>query len=218
MLDADGNFRIHELMPDHTWRIAGNVVDDRVASTADLLYDGSKLYVASRDATTPLEVSRMSFQPLTRSWTVDTGFPVTVNSTGSESAAIEKDSTGQLWVTWTKSLKVWVSHTTTDDLTWSTPTQPAVGDTTITADDVSGLISFKGKIGIMYSDEGDQKFSFAVHQDTDPDGTWSYESITGGPLFADDHVNLKNVSDDPSGRVYAVVKTSKNDPVDAPPT
>ena len=218
MLDADGNFRIHELMPDHTWRIAGNVVDSRVDSTADLLYDGSKLYVASRNPSTPLQVSRMSFQPLTRSWTVDTGFPVTVNAGGSESAAIEKDSTGQLWVTWTKSLKVWVSHTTIDDQTWSTPTQPAVGDTTISADDISGLISFKGKIGIMYSDEGDQKFSFAVHQDTDPDGTWSYESITNGALFADDHINLKNVSDDPAGRVYAVVKTSKNDPVGAPPT
>ena len=50
-----------------------------------------------------------------------------------------------------------------------TPTQPAVGDTTISADDLSGLISFQGKIGIMYSDEGDQKFSFAVHSDGDPD-------------------------------------------------
>ncbi len=218
MLDSDGKFRIHELMPDHSWRIAGNVVDDRVASTADLLYDGTKLYVASRDPSSPLEVTRMSFEPVTRSWTVDLGFPKAVNSGGSESAAIEKDSTGRLWVTYTRSLKVWVTHTTTDDQTWTTPTQPQVGDTTISADDLSGLISFQGKIGLMYSDEESEKFSFAVHKDGDPDSTWSYESITNGALFADDHLNLKNVSDDPSGRVYAVVKTSKNDPTDAPPT
>ena len=218
MLDSDGKFRIHELMPDHSWRIAGNVVDDRVASTADLLYDGTKLYVASRDPSSPLEVTRMSFEPVTRSWTVDLGFPKAVNSGGSESAAIEKDSTGRLWVTYTRSLKVWVTHTTTDDQTWTTPTQPQVGDTTISADDLSGLISFQGKIGLMYSDEENEKFSFAVHKDGDPDSTWSYESITNGALFADDHLNLKNVSDDPSGRVYAVVKTSKNDPTGAPPT
>ncbi len=211
MLDSDAKFRIHELMPDHTWRIAGNVVDSRASSTADVLYDGSKLYIASRQASTPLEVTRMSFQSSARSWTVDSGFPTKVNSGGSESASIEKDSTGKLWITYTKSSRVWVAHTTTSDTTWGAPYQPVVNDTTITADDLSGLISVKGKIGVMYSDEGDEKFSFAVHQDGASDSQWSYETAAAGPMLADDHLNLKNVGDDPAGRVYAVVKTSTND-------
>jgi hypothetical protein len=211
MLDADGKLRIHELLSNHTWRQAGAVVDNRVSSTADLLFDGTQLYVASRDGTTPLRVSRMSFDATDRSWNLDAGFPVTVNAGGSESASIEKDSTGMLWVTWTRSKTVWVSHTTTSDTSWVNGYRPTVADTAVTSDDISGLISFQGKIGVMWSDQGDNKFAFAIHQDGAPDNQWTNETALGGPKLADDHINLKSLSDDPQGRVYAVVKTSLND-------
>lgn len=218
MLDADGKLRIHELMPDHTWRQAGSVVDDRASSTADLLFDGTSLYVASRDNASPLRISRLSFDDVNRAWTLDAGFPVTVNSGGSESASIEKDSTGTLWVTWTRSKAVWVSHTTGSDTSWVAGFRPSVADTAVTSDDISGLISFRGRIGVMWSDQGDNRFGFAIHQDGAPDNQWTSETAMGGQKLADDHLNLKSLSDDLQGRVYAVVKTSLNDLAASAPT
>ncbi len=219
MLASDGTFRIHELMPDHTWRPTVGVVDNRSNSTGDVLWDGSKLYVATRQASTPLRVTRLSFDPTARSWTPDAGFPITVpTGGGSESASIDKDSLGRLWVTWTRGNTVWVAHTTTDDSTFGAPFKPQVADTAISSDDLSGLVAFRGKIGVMWSDQDTGAFRFAVHRDTDPDSQWSFESALSGPSIADDHLNLKNVNDDNRGRVYAIVKTSLNDTASPSPT
>ena len=50
---------------------------------------------------------------------------------------------------------------------------------------------------------------FAVHDDLDPDTTWQpSETAIQGPGTADDHINLKSLQSDGSGRVYAAVKTS----------
>src|SRR5207248_926120 len=56
------------------------------------------------------------------------------------------------------------------------------------------------------------KMRFTTHHDGDPDGTWGpLETALGGPEMADDHINMKTVASDPSGKLFAVVKTSKGD-------
>ena len=79
-------------------------------------------------------------------------------------------------------------------------------------DDVPAIIAFGGdKIGLMWSNQLDKKFYFAVHRDGDPDQTWQASEVAfGGGVncstgCANDHLNLKT---DGSGKVYVGVKTA----------
>jgi hypothetical protein len=212
MLDpTDSQVQVFELMPDHTWRPTGTVVDNRPDSTGDALWDGTKLYVASRQASSPLRVVRFSYSPSTRRYTGDAGFPLNVNTGGSESAAIAKDSTGRLWITYTRSKQVWVAHTTTSETTWSAPFVPPVADTTITSDDISSIVAFKGRVGVMWSNQTSGTFRFAVHQDGAAADAWTLETALQGTGMADDHINLKTLAGDASGRVHAAIKTGQDE-------
>src|SRR4051794_14182209 len=206
---------IHELMPDHTWRDTGVVVDSRVNSTGDALWSSrnNKLWVASRAAGSNLVVNRFSYTSATRSWTGDAGFPVALNSGGSsESATIDQAADGKYWITYTRGSRVWVSHSTDDTgNTWIPPYQPAVPDTVISSDDLSAIIAFGPSVGVMWSDQQSGAFRFAIHDNADPDTVWRVEDASAGLLTSDDHINLKQLVGDPQGRIFAVVKTSAND-------
>jgi hypothetical protein len=211
---------VYRLLADHTWVSASGTVDDRPTSTGDALWDEAtqKLYVVSRDSSTAVRVFRLSFDAGAMTWSVDPGFETTVFNGGVESAAIAKDSQGRLWVTWTKSKSVWVSHTTSGDTGWIVPFKPKSPDTTIKADDLSSIVAFRGQVGVMWSDQESGAFRFAIHKDGDPDSTWTTENALAGSSLADDHINLKNYVEDPSGRIFAVVKTSLNDLTTSAPT
>jgi methionine-rich copper-binding protein CopC len=213
---------IHELMPDHTWRDTGVVVDNRANSTGDALWSSrnNKLWVASRASGSNLVVNRFSYTSATRSWAVDSGFPVTVNSGGaSESATIDQAADGKYWITYTRGSRVWVSHSTDDTgNTWIPPYQPAVPDTVISSDDLSAIIAFGSSVGVMWSDQQSGAFRFAIHDNADPDTVWRVEDASAGLQTPDDHINLKQLVGDPQGRIFAVVKTSANDSATVAPT
>lgn len=211
---------IHELMPDHTWRDTGAVVDTRLNSSGDALWDSAsgKLFVVSRADGSNLQVGRFSYTAATRTWVRD-GSPVTVNSGGgSESASIDRDSLGRLWVTYTQGSRVYVAHSDASGGNWTAGFLPPVSDTSIKSDDLSAVIAFGTSIGVMYSDQVSGKFWFAIHDDADPDSVWRLEDATANLLSVDDHINLKQLVGDPQGRIFAAVKTSANDPVGAKPT
>jgi RTX calcium-binding nonapeptide repeat (4 copies) len=211
---------IYQLGADHVWHDTGTVVDPRVTSTADVLWTGSKLYVASRTGgpTGKIQLFRYSYSVATDSYSRDNGFPVTVGGAGgSESVTVDRDSVGHLWVTFTRNAVVWVAHSTSSDRAWVDPFRIPGIDTDVSADDISSLISMGNEVGVLWSDQVSQVFRFAVHVDTDPDTDWSMEVAYSGTRIADDHMNLKSLLGDDGGRVYAAVKTSLgNDPVDPP--
>jgi hypothetical protein len=68
----------------------------------------------------------------------------------------------------------------------------------------------------MWSNQLTSKMYFAVHLDVDASGVWHAEETAlpgpndcnGAGACADDHINLKSLQVDVSGRVYAAVKTS----------
>jgi uncharacterized repeat protein (TIGR02059 family) len=205
-----------------TWTATSTVLDDRSNTMADVLWDGSKLYVASHvfqeNGSTsgfPSRLYRFSYNPSTDAYSLDTGFPVQINDVKTETLVIDKDSTGQLWATWTAGTPktVWVNRTaclaTCDDAVWGTPFQ--LSTNTLLPDDISSLVAFgppgDRRIGVMWSDQDvDDTMWFAVHADGDDDLTWSApEAAVAGANAADDHINLKS---DASGRVYAATKTS----------
>jgi len=218
---ASDDFHIFKLdLATQEWSDTGVAVDDRDTTLADALWDGSHLYVASHvmkeDSTgtagNPSRLYRYSYAGGT--YSLDAGFPVTINDTSSETLVIDRDSTGQLWATWTgKNVSgqtvVWVASTACapacDDKVWNAPTQ--LSAIALKADDISSLVAFGGsKIGVMWSDQTDATMWFAVHEDSAADGTWGAPEVAiSGTKTADDHMNLKA---DSSGRVFAATKTA----------
>jgi hypothetical protein len=200
---------IHRRNANHTWSSTGIVVDSRLNSTADAQLVGTKLYVASRTATGNLIFIRYSVGGGT--YVRDAGFPVTLATGGSESLSFARDSTGQIWATWTRVNRVYLAHTNSSDASWSSSLVP-VSDNTVAADDISAIAAFKGHVGIMWSDQQSSAFRLAVHSDTAGDGTWTLETPLSGAGNVDDHVSLKAVTTDASGRLFAAVKTALDMP------
>jgi hypothetical protein len=221
------------------WVDTGVAIDSRDKSLADMLWDGTHLYAisairqggASSDPT--VRLYRYSYHASTLSYSLDAGFPVALftpaSSADLETTTIDEDSTGQLWATFTYAndpgncptlascpagRSVLYTHSGATDLQWSTPAVlPVAHASDVSGDDISTVVHFGTSIGVMFSDQnadanGASADYFAVHADGAPDGTWSEETPLQGVLMADDHLNLKAA---PDGRVYAAVKTSRND-------
>ena len=218
-------FHIYRLdQSTQTWVDQGTQIDDR-KSKADCLWDAAnlKLYVASHISTTNGVSStdttkwgrlyRFTYNPVDKSYTLDSGFPVAITRGLSETLALAKDSTGTLWVTYVENNRVMVNHSTTSDATWGTPYILPVdsASTTLTSDDIASVIAFGGnKIGIIWSNENTKKDYFSIHNDGDPATAWSgpetaLPTSNASGAWADDHINLKT---DSTGRIFAAVKTS----------
>jgi hypothetical protein len=195
------------------WQDTGVQIDARTNVRSDTLWDGSKLYVAthvfseSPQSGNPSNLYRFSYNTSNDRFTLDAGFPAQINNWRTETLVLAKDSTGQLWATWTQQSQVFVNRSLASASQWGTPFA-LPGGTGITADDISSVVSFGGnRIGIMWSDQNDDQMKFAVHQDsTASDTSWSgAEVAASGSNIADDHINLKAEA---NGRVYAATKTS----------
>jgi hypothetical protein len=200
------------------WSDTGTLVDARNASRADALWDGPHLYVVSAGTEAGLEEHgarflRYSYDPSAERYTLDEGFPVTISEGGAEAVSIAKDSTGKFWATYTQGegdlLRVYVTHTVgSDDTEWVEPSVPPLEGTTVDSDDVSAVVAFSSKIGLMwgnqYDESGQAGYHFAIHKDGEPDNEWRSDTPVLKSTMSNDHVNLKA---DSEGRVYAVTKT-----------
>ena len=220
------------------WQDKDTVVDARPNARGDALWDAKdgKLYVVSgttvrsewssppsNDAVTSgsAALHRFSYNASTKTYSEDAGFPVTLHKGSTESITVAKDSLAKLWVTYTtvssdNSNRVYVNHSTTSDTEWATPFVLPTTNAQVHYDDISAVTSFQGdKIGIMWSNQkpGQKKFYFAVHQDGQPDKSWQTEVAYGGGKnctggFANDHLNLRQLTSDGSGRLFAAIKTA----------
>jgi len=201
------------------WSDTGVAVDTRDSTRADTLWDAAsnKLYVASHVYSTSGQPAtsgstgrlyRYTYNALAGSYSLDPGFPVNINSAKTETLVIDKDSTGTLWATWTQGSRIYVNHSVGgSDASWGTPYIVPGGGTSLTSDDISSLIHFGGThIGLMWSNQADHHFYFAVHNDGAGDSAWSSGAVTAAAYTSDDHVNLKT---DSAGRVYAAVKSGE---------
>ena len=232
---AAGDYHIYRLdLDSQTWVDTGTPLDDRENSKADVLWDGQKLYVVSHIQTvngqprlSPSEWGRLyrySYDTTTRTYTRDAGFPVDVTRGKSETLTIAKDSNGTLWVTYVEgeldqvanNHRVMVNHSNGDDAVWAEPfpLPVDVASATVADDDISSVVAFQGdKIGVMWGNQATSKVYFAVHRDGDPASVWqAEETALPGPncsgTCVDDHINLKSIQSDSSGRVFAAIKTS----------
>lgn len=225
------DFRIHKYnATSHTWAATSTVVDARNGSQGDYLWDGSALYVASVNGDTDtgaILVFKFTYNAGSDTYTLDPDFRQDHTGDGdleaglivghgpAETVTIAKDSTGQLWVTFDNPVdatnrKVMINRSTTDEQTWGTEFQ--VGDN-IGPDDISAIIAYGGDtVGVLMSEhrvgDADSAFHFVTHADNAADTTWTAAgSISGGPEFAEDHINLKLTATS-SGTILAALKTN----------
>ncbi|WP_159616261.1 hypothetical protein [Arthrobacter zhaoguopingii] len=235
--------KIHRLdAATQEWQETETVVDARPNARGDALWDerGGKLYIVSgttvlsewgsppsREAVTSgsAELHRFSYNPSTKTFSRDAGFPVTLHQGSSESITVAKDSVGKLWVTYTvvsadNTNRVHVNHSTTSDSAWGTPFVLPTTNAQAHHDDISAVTAFQGnKIAVMWSNQRSEqkRFYLAIHQDGQPEKSWQTEiaygagnNCTGG--CANDHLNLRQLTTDGSGRLYAAIKTSAQQP------
>ncbi|MCW3065550.1 MAG: hypothetical protein JWN32_2722 [Solirubrobacterales bacterium] len=199
-----------------TWVNTGTPLDVRRSSWADTLWDGTHLYLASAgvnpaSASDSAKLYRYSYSATTKTYAVDSGFPVTIVSGGMEAIVLDKDATGALWATWTRGNQVYVNATSGADTAWGTPFVVPGAGTTVTPDDISSVVSLKGSIGVMWSNQVDGTMYFAEHHNGDPLATWAAPTkVVQGAKMADDHINLKSMQE-VNGQVFATVKTSLSD-------
>lgn len=192
------------------WSDTGIALDDRENSWADVLWDGSFLYVASGTTSGPGRLYRYTYDanPLdSKPYKLSPGFPVQVTSHGMEALVMAKDGTGTLWITYTNGKKVYVARSDGSDSSWITPyVLPVPEASGLLGDDISSIVAYDGHIGVMWSNQTLMNMVFATHVNGALDNQW--QSVSSYTPSADDHINLKSLHADSAGNVFAVVKTS----------
>jgi PKD repeat protein len=223
---ADGTYRIQSFnMATQTWSsgVTGAAVDNRNRSHADVLWDGTNLWVASShergsnvSPNGDLRVYKFSYSSASKTYALAGGFPIAVAhgvaGDGTYAATIAKAPNGLLWISYTQGNTVMVVHSTnTAGSAWTAPfALPGQGNPIVGDNDQAAIINLSNGVGVLWSNQtsGDEAFYFAGHKDGDADGTWgTRETAYGGSgqLGADGHISLKA---DGTGRIVAAVKTS----------
>jgi len=199
-------------------------VDDRSTTKADVLWDGTKLYIASHiwgtsGGSGTAEFYRYSYNPTTDVYSLDSGYPVTLNNSKTEALIITKDSTGVLWATWMDDGQVYVDHTqNNDDSDWKFSPNglelPATNANNANSDDLASIVAYNGRVGVLWSNQDEKDVYFASHVDGTSDTSWTsvVAWTMGSSQVADDHINLAAVTTDPDVPVVAAVKTGIDNP------
>ena len=129
---------------------------------------------------------------------------------GVETATVEMDSTGRLWVASDTKSTIEVRYA---DGVYSSFSKPITIASGITTDDISSIIAMPNHtIGVMWSNQNAKRFGFRTHVDGADPTQWSADEVPAGQSalnighgMADDHIHLAVES---NGTLYAAVKTS----------
>jgi hypothetical protein len=179
---------------------------------ADVKVDGNLVHVllfngtATQLATLQYDAPDNRFDP----WAQQPDVVDVPLASGVETATVEVDSTGRMWIASDAKTTVEVRYSDGDYTDWSAPITIASG---INTDDISAIIAMPNhQIGVFWSDQSTDRFGFRLHADGADPNTWSADEVPAGQSalnigsgMADDHMHLAVSSD---GTLYAAVKTS----------
>ena len=207
------SYRIHRLDEGaQSWVESGTSVDNRNDTKSDALWDVSsqKLYVLSHVRELPAAVAssssdyarlyRFDYNSTTQSYALDSGFPVDVSNATTDSMVLEKDSTGRLWVTYNLGQQILMNASATSDTDWDPVNGsfvlPVGSAANVQNDDLSSVLSFDNRIGVMWSNQVTDEMYFAEHLDgSSPESGWSGAAVAfngAGNQSADNHISLKD--------------------------
>lgn len=205
------------------WHDTGTLVDERPTADPDFLWNGEHLYVVSAGPGSGTRhegrVLRFSYDAAQDRFTLDRNFPVTIFPAGTTAAVITQDSLGTLWVAYAAEQRIWLVRSLENEANWSAPFALPAAPADVTPEDIASVVAFgPGRIGVMWSDQLEDRVYFSVHRDGDPDDAWSEpEIVIDGLGSSDDHINLKAYPDGTGTGVVAALKTSQDqiEPVNA---
>ncbi|MCP2045568.1 T9SS type A sorting domain-containing protein [Pontibacter sp. HSC-36F09] len=127
---------------------------------------------------------------------------------GVETATIDIDGTGRMWLASAGVSNINVRWSDAPYNNWSAPITIATG---VDDDDICAVIAMPGKIGVLWSNQNTNRFGFKMHQDGAAPGSWFDDEVPAsqsaqnvGNGMADDHLNIAIASD---GTLYCAVKT-----------
>jgi hypothetical protein len=127
----------------------------------------------------------------------------------SETATIDIDSLGRMWVCYeNKSARtVEVRYSDNNYANWSGAITVASG---IGSDDIAGLVAMGGgQIGVFWSSQPTSRFGFRTHSDNADPNSWNAAEVPAAQSaqsgMADDHLHLAAAAD---GTLYVAAKTS----------
>ncbi len=167
-----------------------------------LLFDGSNSRLAS------VEYASNHYEM----WSLRPSLVNVPVSSSAETAVIDVDSTGRMWVAYDTSSSVDVRYADLGSQysNWSSAITVGSG---IKSDDIGSIIAMpNGTIGVMWSNQNTDRFGFRVHVDGSNPNTWLNDEVPAsqsaqnkGGGMADDHMHMTVASD---GTLYVAVKTS----------
>ena len=202
--------RVHELMPDHTWRPTEAVTSTDATETGDAYEDGDgAVHVVTRHNDRGLYYSKLTFDAATDEYTATP--PALITKRGRVApATIAKEDAGRLWVAWATPYDVSLAWSD-DGRTWTPQLLADAGDGT--SQEAAALINYGNRLGVMWSDQATDTFYFASHRSGDPrTARWPKEVALAGPAQADNHISLVRIPGvGGPDSLAAAVKTSVND-------
>jgi len=136
--------------------------------------------------------------------------PTPIALPGSETATIDVDSTGRMWLATESGSRVDVLY---GDPPYTGFAGPVVLADDIAADDITAVTALPdATVGVLWSNQNTQRFGFRVHADGVDPTAWlpdevpaSQSALHVGHGMADDHLHLAVGSD---ATLYAAVKSS----------
>jgi large repetitive protein len=137
--------------------------------------------------------------------------PTAVSLSGSETATIDIDSTGRMWLASDSPPNVHVRYS---DAPYTSFSGPITLATNITTDDIAVVTAMPDNtIGVLWSNQNAKRYGFRTHKDGASPTTWSSDEVPAGASavdngdggMADDHLNVAVSS---NGTLYAAIKTS----------
>jgi hypothetical protein len=194
------------------WTTGGPVVDTRARSTADVVWTGTRLYVASRLSNGQLQLRR--FRLVGGTWRPLEALPRVIALGGSTSLSIDVDSRDRVWAVFNSRGRMWITHSSPQGLAFAPPTG-LPGPDTVKPDDLGAVVAVAGQIAVLWSDQVRGAFRFAIRADRDPVAVLRLATAPlAGVRIADGHIRLLATKD---GRILAAVKTSLGDADTDPP-
>jgi hypothetical protein len=151
-------------------------------------------------------------------WSQRTSLTSVPLASNAESATITVDTAGRLWVASDRKFSIGPFNGADFEVRYSDANYTSFSDpislgTSLDSDDLSAITSLPdGSIGVMWSNQSEQRFSFREHTDGGDPAAWSTREIAAsqaalniGAGMADDHINFAFAAD---GTLYVAVKTS----------
>ena len=128
---------------------------------------------------------------------------------GSETATIDVNSVGRMWLATERKLSIHVYHAAPPYLSFE---GPITLDDGVTEDDIGAVVALRnGSVGVFWSNIARKAFGFRTHTDGEDPARWSADELPpknarvyGDDGVANDHMNLAVAAD---GTLYCAIKT-----------